>query len=389
MNRILSIAILLLTLLTAEEMRAQDMINETGYKCNDGGFEYISPIPCDFVAACEEECSSCQGFFHCDEIKEHEKGCYYECPLCNKKMTVIEGLTHNCEPEDPNKDQDDPYDPSDDDDDRNSPNQDRVVCALCGAVMTYMESLTHNCRRLNVNGNYNGSLWYLLQPVNGSAASPSGGGGGGGGGNSSSQNNNSSNGNLTIQNILDLLSGKPGKFYGLLKELYDAGKIVFVDDLKNARYFQESKTLKIGSQYTLDVVTHELIHYLQDKKGKLSFDNNSSNNEFQTYLLNYIYGWTYGLPAPPMGLSNDTEWWDEFQLKIVDYVEMGSTTISKEILDLLNEIDYDVRVKNFSDYYKEISKDWDLKPSSNWNSYDKNYNYSWKEFMEEIGFEFK
>lgn len=182
MNRILSIAILLLTLLTAVEVKAQDMINETGYKCNDGGLEYISPIPCDFVAACEEECSSCQGFFDCDEIKEHEKGCYYECPLCNKKMTVIEGLTHNCEPEDPNKDQDDPYDPSDDDDDRNPPGNNKVVCALCGAVMTYMESLTHNCRRLNVNGNYNGSLWYLLQPVIGS------------GSNSSNNNNNNESG---------------------------------------------------------------------------------------------------------------------------------------------------------------------------------------------------
>ena len=386
MNRILSITILLLTLLTAAEVSAQSYYNEEYSDCDETDYgQGTVVLPCFEI--CRSQCSSCEGFFDCDEIAEHEKGCYYECPRCNQRMTIMEMLSHYCEPKEP--DSDDPDFPDDNDDDRNSHNQDRVVCALCGAVMTYMESLTHNCRRLNVNGNYNGSLWYLLQPVNGSAAPPSGGGGGGGGGNSSSQNNNSSNGNLTIQNILDLLSGKPGKFYGLLKELYDAGKIVFVDDLKNARYFQESKTLKIGSQYTLDVVTHELIHYLQDKKGKLSFDNNSSNNEFQTYLLNYIYGWTYGLPAPPMGLSNDTEWWDEFQLKIVDYVEMGSTTISKEILDLLNEIDYDVRVKNFSDYYKEISKDWDLKPSSNWNSYDKNYNYSWKEFMEEIGFEFK
>ena len=382
MNRILSITILLLTLLTTEEMRAQDMINETGYKCNDGGFEYISPIPCDFVAVCEEECSSCQGFFDCDEIKSHREGCYYECPLCNEQMPVNEQGGHHCE----------------------------STCGVCGMPMTQCVCFdpyegndpysggggngfpNQYLPNVTVNGkNKSGSSlnWWEIVTIGGSATPPAGGGGSGGGGNSQSQSNNSSNGNLTIQNILDLLSGKPGKFYGLLKELYDAGKIVYVESLKNARYFQESKTLKIGPNYTLDVVTHELIHYLQDKMGMLDFDNSSSNNEFQTYLLNYIYGWSYGLPAPPMGLSNDTEWWDEFQLKIVDYVEMGSTTISKEILDLLNEIDYDVRVKNFSDYYKEISKDWDLKPSSNWNSYDKNYNYSWKEFMEEIGFEFK
>jgi len=180
MNRILSITILLLTLLTAAEMRAQDMINETGYKCNDGGLEYISPIPCDFMAACEEKCSSCQGFFDCDEIEEHEKGCYYECPRCNQRMTIMEMLSHYCEPKGLDPDFDDPDFPDDNDDDRNPPNQDRVVCALCGAVMTYMESLTHNCRRLNVNGNYNSSLWYILQPVIGSGRS------------SSSNNNNES-----------------------------------------------------------------------------------------------------------------------------------------------------------------------------------------------------
>ncbi|MBO5642286.1 MAG: hypothetical protein J5900_07620 [Prevotella sp.] len=136
MNRILSIAILLLTLLTAAEMRAQDMINETGYKCNDGGFEYISPIPCDFVAACEEECSSCQGFFDCDEIKEHEKGCYYECPRCERQMTVIEGLSHYC---DPNKE---------------------GFCCFCGKPIDQCE-----CSGPVIPGNY-----------------PSSGGGGGGGG---------------------------------------------------------------------------------------------------------------------------------------------------------------------------------------------------------------
>ena len=99
MSRILSIATLLLTLLTAAEVKAQDMINETGYKCDDGGFEYISPILCDYVAACEEQCSSCGGFYKCDEIKSHREGCYYECPLCNKQMTIMEMLSHYCEPD--------------------------------------------------------------------------------------------------------------------------------------------------------------------------------------------------------------------------------------------------------------------------------------------------
>lgn len=136
MNRILPIAILLLTLLTTEEMRAQDMINETGYKCNDGGLEYISPIPCDFVAACEEECSSCQGFFDCDEIKSHTEGCYYECPRCEQQMTVIEGLSHYC---DPNKE---------------------GFCCFCGKPIDQCE-----CSGPVIPGNY-----------------PSSGGGGGGGG---------------------------------------------------------------------------------------------------------------------------------------------------------------------------------------------------------------
>lgn len=393
MNRILSIAILLLTLLTAAEMRAQDMINETGYKCNDGGLEYISPIPCDFVAACEEECSSCQGFFDCDEIKSHREGCYYECPLCNKKMTVIEGLTHNCEPEDPNKDQDDPYDPSDDDDDRNPPDNNKVVCALCGAVMTYMESLTHNCRRLNVNGNYNGSLWYLLQPVIGSGASPSGGGGGGGGGNSSSQNNNSSNGNLTIQNILDLLSGKPGNLYVLLKKLYEQGRIEFIEDLKKAQYDQVSQKMRLGKNCSVDQVAHELVHLLQDGNGQLSFDKNSINNEFQAHLVEYLYLFSSGGCGDMAGLSTDREWWNEFQMKVFDNVNVdisdaNNISITRSFIDYLYGLDYDKLTNIFSNFWKNSQEEWPDKDKSKayWNSYDHDYNYNWEYYFDEYGF---
>lgn len=179
MNRILSITILLLTLLTAAEVSAQSYYNEEYSDCDETDYgQGTVVLPCFEI--CRSQCSSCEGFFDCDEIAEHEKGCYYECPRCNQRMTIMEMLSHYCEPKEP--DSDDPDFPDDNDDDRNSPNQDRVVCALCGAVMTYMESLTHNCRRLNVNGNYNGSLWYLLQPVISS------------GRNSSNNNNNNESG---------------------------------------------------------------------------------------------------------------------------------------------------------------------------------------------------
>ncbi len=103
MKKFLLLVIFLLTLLPAARVSAQDMINENGYKCYDDGIGYyISPLPCDDVEKCESQCSNCDGFFDCDEIKEHEKGCYYECPRCERQMTVIEGLSHYCEPEDEN-----------------------------------------------------------------------------------------------------------------------------------------------------------------------------------------------------------------------------------------------------------------------------------------------
>lgn len=101
MKKFLLLVILLLTLLPLARVSAQDMINENGYKCYDDGIGYyISPLPCDDVGKCESQCSSCDAFFDCDEIEEHEKGCHYECTRCNKQMTIKEMLSHSCEPED-------------------------------------------------------------------------------------------------------------------------------------------------------------------------------------------------------------------------------------------------------------------------------------------------
>ncbi|MBQ8008599.1 MAG: hypothetical protein IJ256_03615 [Bacteroidaceae bacterium] len=105
MNRILSIAILLLTLLTAEEVSAQSYYNEMYPDCNETDYgQGTVVLPCFEI--CRSQCSSCEGFFDCDEIAEHEKGCYYECNKCNQKMKVIERDKHKCKGDEPEPDPD-------------------------------------------------------------------------------------------------------------------------------------------------------------------------------------------------------------------------------------------------------------------------------------------
>ena len=100
MNRILSIAILLLTLLTAAEVSAQSYYNEMYSDCDVTDYgQGTVVLPCFEI--CRSQCSSCQSFFDCDEIAEHEKGCYYECNKCKQKMKVIERDKHKCKGDEP------------------------------------------------------------------------------------------------------------------------------------------------------------------------------------------------------------------------------------------------------------------------------------------------
>ena len=58
------------------QMEAQPLTNETGYDCYDEVYGYyVSPIPCDFVAACRERCTICQTYYDCDEIPLHMTMC--------------------------------------------------------------------------------------------------------------------------------------------------------------------------------------------------------------------------------------------------------------------------------------------------------------------------
>lgn len=54
---------------------AQTLDNEYGYECEEpDGFRYISPIPCDAVEICREQCPLCGEFADCDVMWMHT--CY-------------------------------------------------------------------------------------------------------------------------------------------------------------------------------------------------------------------------------------------------------------------------------------------------------------------------
>lgn len=107
MKKFLTLAVFLLTLLPAARVSAQNWVNESMHECEDeDGFKYMTDLPCEGFVDCRDQCSSCNGFFDCDEIEEHEKDCFYECNKCNQKMKVIEREKHKCKGNTPETDQD-------------------------------------------------------------------------------------------------------------------------------------------------------------------------------------------------------------------------------------------------------------------------------------------
>ena len=173
MNRILSIAILLLTLLTAAEVSAQSYYNEMYSDCDVTDYgQGTVVLPCFEI--CRSQCSSCQSFFDCDEIAEHEKGCYYECNKCKQKMKVIERDKHKCKGDEPEPDPD----PKPDNDPKPESDPGKPDNPSGGGPKGIPDQVLPN---VTVNGKNKSSFnwwdWTLVY-------------GGGGGGSSSSSNNN-------------------------------------------------------------------------------------------------------------------------------------------------------------------------------------------------------
>lgn len=197
MNRILSITILLLTLLTAAEMRAQSMTNETTHNCDDGSSWYMTDLNCEEDGNGEKTCSSCGGVFKGDEIAEHEKNCFYECNKCKQKMKVIERDKHKCKEDEPEPDQDKDQD-KDQGKPSNSKNDDNPQNPNGGSSTGIPDQYLPNVTVKGKNkSSFNWWDWTLVY--------------GGGGGSSSSSNNNVSVATPTEEQPLHASQQSSGK----------------------------------------------------------------------------------------------------------------------------------------------------------------------------------
>lgn len=235
MNRILSIAILLLTLLTAEEMRAQSMTNETTHNCDDGSFWYMTDLNCDEDGNGEKTCSSCGGVFKSDEIAEHEKNCFYECNKCKQKMKVIERDKHKCKGDEPEPDPD----PKPDNDSKPESDPDKPDnpsgSGPKGIPDQYLPNVTVNGKN---KSSFNWWDWtYVI--------------GGGGGGGSSSNNNSESTGTYTLEeqplHAAQQSGGKTDSIgYHRCPCLITANAKFYLDDIDNDPKWDELNKLYDG-----------------------------------------------------------------------------------------------------------------------------------------------
>ena len=220
MNRILSITILLLTLLTAAEVSAQSYYNEMYPDCDATDYgQGTVVLPCFEI--CRSQCSSCEGFFDCDEIAEHEKGCYYECNKCNQKMKVIERDKHKCKGDEPEPDPD----PKPDNDPKPESDPGKPDNPSGGGPKGIPDQYLPN---VTVNGKNKSSFnwwdWTLVY-------------GGGGGGSSSNNNSESTGTNTPEEQPLHAAQQSGGKTdsigYHRCPCLITANAKFYLDDIDN------------------------------------------------------------------------------------------------------------------------------------------------------------
>lgn len=85
---------------------AQQYANENYFECDDDGWIYISPVPCEGVDVCRQKCGYCGQSFPCDEFDDHDcpdkdKDKKVICEYCKMEFTPEELKEHDC-PHKPN-----------------------------------------------------------------------------------------------------------------------------------------------------------------------------------------------------------------------------------------------------------------------------------------------
>lgn len=365
---------------------AQGMGDESyggGYDCDDDGYgAYSSSLPCD-ETPCVTPCPACHVTYACDEIDNHTcPADNITCSFCGESMTPEQYLNHTC-----------------------SNQNEEEHCAICGRTIDQC-----SCEGPVITPN-NPSV-----PPN----NPSTGGGthtGGGGGNNNGGNNSNTQGSSennpdegTFDDLEDTSSdpwskesilaraGNRNKKIQVIIDSLNSWDRIKVDSLiENCKYIQEDSSIHVPAAggFGEESVIHEVIHYVQEDNGMLNYNLCSADNEYQAYVLNYIFNITYDKldeVAQPQG-AKDTEQWNIFIKKIPQKTtnNNGEFTYTDDFINALNTLDHESLSASFRSYYESLddyreSQGHVRKYENYYRHHDSKYNYNWEKILNDIGF---
>ena len=176
----------------------------------------------------------------------------------------------------------------------------------------------------------------------------------------------------------------------LIEKLEKEGRIKYSDKDINCHYNPKTGCiiLPANSDFTEGAVVHELIHYIQDELGILNIDICGSDNEYQAYVVNYIFMTAMGYMSfnAPQGVSGNV--WEDFKKAVDIYCKKNNEELvyNQTFIDILNGLNHVQLSEMFRDYWRSMDEILPTDHSIYYYAHDDNYNWSWELILKLLGF---
>lgn len=213
-----------------------------------------------------------------------------------------------------------------------------------------------------------------------------------------SQNNTNENSNqYTYESYKEMILKWASSFNDKIKTIIDKlskeGKIKMMktqngEVVKNPRYDPKDGViiLPMTKDYNVESFNHEIIHYIQDNIKILNYNTSSSNNEYQTYVLNFVLNSANGdFATQPQMISPDM--WSDFVNDNKGHYGKDNSGVfwyDNTFISHLENLNHDYLVHSFADYYRAING-----PKGYYEHIDPNYSWNWAVLLERLGFKKK
>ena len=198
----------------------------------------------------------------------------------------------------------------------------------------------------------------------------------------------------TVQDILNWARGRSKTLRDIIDKLEKEGRIHVVSGDSTCHYNPKTKEIILPEDvsYSVESVTHEIIHYLQDENGMLNIDSCGSDNEYQAYVLNFIYNKACKEQVVKPRSNCIVSDWDDLEDMIEREVKRKGKgfTYTTIFINWLNKMNHADLSESFRDYYREVdSQNSTTERQVYYLHHDSKYDWQWEVMLNKLGFKKK